>query len=26
VDELLTTCKLYAATVMYFCYGKDNHV
>jgi succinyl-diaminopimelate desuccinylase len=26
VDELLTTCKLYAATAMYFCYGKDNHV
>jgi succinyl-diaminopimelate desuccinylase len=26
VDELLTTCKLYAATAMYFCYGKDTHV
>ena len=26
VDELLATCKLYAATAMYFCYGKDAHV
>jgi succinyl-diaminopimelate desuccinylase len=26
VDELLTTCKLYAATAMYFCHGKDAHV
>jgi hypothetical protein len=26
VDELLTTCNLYAATAMYFCYGKDTHV
>jgi succinyl-diaminopimelate desuccinylase len=26
VDELLTTCKLYAASAMYFCYGKDTHV
>ncbi|HLL99235.1 MAG TPA: M20 family metallopeptidase [Rubrobacteraceae bacterium] len=26
VDELLTTCKLYAATAMYFCHGKDTHV
>jgi succinyl-diaminopimelate desuccinylase len=26
VDELFTTCKLYAATAMYFCYGKDAHV
>jgi succinyl-diaminopimelate desuccinylase len=26
VDELFTTCKLYAATAMYFCYGKGAHV
>jgi succinyl-diaminopimelate desuccinylase len=26
VDELSTTCKLYAATAMYFCHGKDVHV
>ena len=26
VDELLTTCRLYAATAMHFCYGKDPHV
>jgi hypothetical protein len=26
VDELLMTCKLYAATAMYFCHGKDAHV
>ena len=26
VEELLTTCKLYAATAMYFCYGKDADV
>ena len=26
LDELFTTCKLYAATAMYFCYGKDAHV
>ena len=26
VDELLTTCRLYAATAMYFCHGKDAHV
>jgi acetylornithine deacetylase/succinyl-diaminopimelate desuccinylase-like protein len=26
VDELFTTCKLYAATAMYFGYGKDAHV
>jgi succinyl-diaminopimelate desuccinylase len=26
VDELSTTCKLYAATAMYFCHGKDAHV
>ena len=27
VDELFTTCKLYAATAMYFCHdGKDTHV
>jgi len=26
VDELLTTCKLYAATAMHFCYGEDTHV
>jgi succinyl-diaminopimelate desuccinylase len=26
VDELLTTCKLYAATAMHFCYGKDARV
>src|SRR5215204_4099521 len=25
-EELLTTCKLYAATAMYFCHGKDTHV
>jgi succinyl-diaminopimelate desuccinylase len=26
VDELFTTCKLFAATAMYFCYGKEPHV
>jgi succinyl-diaminopimelate desuccinylase len=26
VDELLTTCRLYAATAMYFCYGEETHV
>lgn len=26
VEELLTTCKLYAATAMYYCYGEDTHV
>jgi succinyl-diaminopimelate desuccinylase len=26
VDELFTTCKLYAATAMFFCHGKDSHV
>jgi succinyl-diaminopimelate desuccinylase len=26
VDELSTTCRLYAATAMYFCHGKDVHV
>jgi succinyl-diaminopimelate desuccinylase len=26
VDELLTTCKLYAATAIHFCYGKDARV
>ena len=26
VEELLTTCRLYAATAMHFCYGKDRHV
>lgn len=26
VDELLTTCRLYAATAMYFCNGEDNRV
>jgi succinyl-diaminopimelate desuccinylase len=26
VEELFTTCKLYAATAMYFCYGKEAHV
>jgi len=26
VAELLTTCKLYAATAMHFCYGKDARV
>ena len=26
VDELLTTCRLYAATAMYFCYEEDAHV
>ena len=26
VDELFTTCKLYAATAMYYCHGKDAHV
>lgn len=25
-EELFTTCKLYAATAMYYCYGKDAHV
>jgi succinyl-diaminopimelate desuccinylase len=26
VEELLTTCKLYAATAMHFCHGKDARV
>jgi succinyl-diaminopimelate desuccinylase len=26
VEELLTTCKLYATTAMYFCYGKEAYV
>jgi succinyl-diaminopimelate desuccinylase len=26
VEELLTTCKLYAATAMYYAYGKESHV
>jgi succinyl-diaminopimelate desuccinylase len=26
VDELFTTCKLYAASAIYFCHGKDAHV
>jgi succinyl-diaminopimelate desuccinylase len=26
VDELLTTCKLYAATAMYYAYGEETHV
>jgi succinyl-diaminopimelate desuccinylase len=26
VDELFTTCKLYAATAIYFCHGKEAHV
>jgi succinyl-diaminopimelate desuccinylase len=26
VDELLTTCRLYAATAMYFCHGKGADV
>ncbi len=26
VDELLTTCRLYAASAMYFCHGKEPHV
>ena len=26
VDELLTTCRLYAATAVYFCCGEDNRV
>ena len=25
-DELLTTCKLYAATAMYYAYGEETHV
>ena len=25
-DELLTTCKLYAATAMYYAYGEEAHV
>ncbi|HET7478806.1 MAG TPA: M20 family metallopeptidase [Rubrobacteraceae bacterium] len=25
-EELFTTCKLYAATAMYYCYGKDADV
>jgi succinyl-diaminopimelate desuccinylase len=25
-EELLTTCKLYAATALYYAYGKDAHV
>lgn len=25
-EELLTTCKLYAATALYFCYGEGEHV
>jgi succinyl-diaminopimelate desuccinylase len=26
VDELFTTCKLYAATAMYFCHERNVHV
>jgi succinyl-diaminopimelate desuccinylase len=26
VDELLRTCRLYAATAMYFCYGEESRV
>jgi succinyl-diaminopimelate desuccinylase len=26
VEELFTTCRLYAATAMYFCYRKEPHV
>ena len=26
VEELLCTCKLYAATAMFFCHGKEPHV
>jgi succinyl-diaminopimelate desuccinylase len=26
VDELFTTCRLYAATAMLFCYGREAHV
>ncbi len=26
VNELFTTSKLYAASAMYFCHGKENHV
>jgi len=26
VDELFTTCKLYTATAIYFCHGKEAHV
>ena len=26
VDELLATCKLYAASAMYFCHGEERHV
>ena len=26
VDELLKTCKLYAASAMYFCHGQEPHV
>ena len=26
VEELLTTCKLYATTAMYYCYGEDARV
>jgi succinyl-diaminopimelate desuccinylase len=26
VDELLTACKLYAATAMYYAYGEETHV
>ncbi len=25
-EDLLTACKLYATTAMYYCYGKDAHV
>jgi succinyl-diaminopimelate desuccinylase len=25
-DELLTTCRLYAATAMYYAYGEEDHV
>ena len=25
-EELFVTCKLYAATAMYYCYGKEAHV
>jgi succinyl-diaminopimelate desuccinylase len=26
VEELITTCKLYAATAMYYAYGEETHV
>jgi succinyl-diaminopimelate desuccinylase len=25
-EELFTTCKLYAATAMYYAYGEETHV